>query len=212
MLKITYALLVVTAFIVGAWAALPPTLTPQPQIVVAVTKVALSPTVEPTATKVNVLATTEAKLSATPQPTAFIGLQTKGPREVFIVRLSYYWPPLGGTNCHPNNWEPNANNARGPDGYLGRCVTLLMGENWRTWDRIGAACPPSIPLRSRIWIDGLQKSFYCVDRGGAVEDLPDDTRFIDILQDYSPWYPKATKIKDKYCPSTCFTSPAWLLE
>ena len=212
MLKITYALLVVTAFIVGAWAALPPTLTPQPQIVVAVTKVALSPTVEPTATKVNVLATTEAKLSATPQPTAFIGLQTKGPREVFIVRLSYYWPPLGGTNCHPANWEPNANNARGPDGYLGRCVSLLMGENWRTWDRIGAACPPSIPLRSRIWIDGLQKSFYCVDRGGAVEDLPDGTRFIDILQDYSPWYPKASKIKDKYCPSTCFTSPAWLLE
>lgn len=212
MLKITYALLVGMAFLFGALTAFVPTPTRPPQIVVAATEAAPSATVQPTAIKVNALATTEAKLSATAQPTAFLGLQTKGTPEVFVVRLSYYWPPLGGTNCHPNNWVPNADGARSPDGYLGRCVSLLMGENWRTWDRIGAACPPSIPLRSRIWIDGLQKSFYCVDRGGAVEDLPDGTRFIDILQDFAPWYPKASKIKDKYCPSTCFTSPAWLLE
>lgn len=141
----------------------------------------------------------------TPPPTPYAPVGRTGPYKEFTVRLSYYWPPFGGTNCHPANWqEPTPGNP-------GKCVTHLAGEPWSTWVKIGAACPPSIPLNSRIHIIALNKSFYCVDRGGAIQTLPDGTAFVDLLQPDAPYLHKGPIIKDKYCPSGCYTSKAYIL-
>lgn len=94
----------------------------------------------------------------------------------------------------------------------GVCKSLLLGEPWSTWLNIGAACPMSIPLRSRIYIEELNKSFYCVDRGGAIQDLPDGSKFIDLLQKSAAWYPDAVIITDRYCPSGCFLANGYVLE
>jgi len=122
------------------------------------------------------------------------------------LRLSYYNPALGGTNCHPANWVAAHN------GMQGVCKSLLLGEPWSTWLNIGAACPMSIPLRSRIYIEELNKSFYCVDRGGAIQDLPDGSKFIDLLQKSAAWYPDAVIVTDRYCPSGCFLANGYVLE
>ena len=53
----------------------------------------------------------------TPTMTPFIGLLDVEPVR-FIARLSYYWPPLGGTNCHYANWRN------------GLCMTRLLGQPW----------------------------------------------------------------------------------
>lgn len=143
----------------------------------------------------------------TPEAKPFVGLPRDGGFRNFTVRVSHYWPALGGTNCWPANWIKDALHPMG-----GVCRTKLLGEAWSSWAGVGAACPPSVKLRQRIWVDKLQRSYYCVDRGGAIEDLPDGTRFIDLLIPAPVWWPNADVIKDRYCPSGCLTSMAWVLE
>ena len=134
-----------------------------------------------------------------PTPTPFIGLLDVEPSR-FTARLSYYWPPLGGTNCHHANWRN------------GLCMTLLLGQPWSDWAGAGAACPPSIPLKARVYIERLKRSYYCVDRGGAIDDMPDGTKFIDLLQDRPPTFPDwdIGIIVDMYCPRGCYTSEAYV--
>lgn len=134
-----------------------------------------------------------------PTPTPFIGLLDVEPAR-FTARLSYYWPPLGGTNCHHANWRN------------GLCMTLLLGQPWSDWAGAGAACPPSIPLKARVYIERLKRSYYCVDRGGAIDDMPDGTKFIDLLQDRPPTFPDwdIGIIVDMYCPRGCYTSEAYV--
>ena len=135
----------------------------------------------------------------TPTMTPFIGLLDVEPAR-FTARLSYYWPPLGGTNCHHANWRN------------GLCMTLLLGQPWSDWAGAGAACPPSIPLKARVYIERLKRSYYCVDRGGAIDDMPDGTKFIDLLQDRPPTFPDwdIGIIVDMYCPRGCYTSEAYV--
>ena len=155
--------------------------------------------------KALIILTLWATLNTRPVPTPFSPAPRTGPRQLFTVRLSHYWPPLGGTNCHPAHWqEPTQGNP-------GQCNASLAGEPWSTWVKIGAACPPEIPLTTQIYIIELKKAFYCIDRGGAVQTLPDKTLFIDILKPDANYIHKGNIIKDKYCPSGCYTSKAYLL-
>ena len=155
--------------------------------------------------KALIILTLWATLNTRPVPTPFSPAPRTGPRQLFTVRLSHYWPPLGGTNCHPAHWqEPTQGNP-------GQCNATLAGEPWSTWVKIGAACPPEIPLTTLIYIIELKKAFYCIDRGGAVQTLPDKTLFIDILKPDANYIHKGNIIKDKYCPSGCYTSKAYLL-
>jgi hypothetical protein len=94
----------------------------------------------------------------------------------------------------------------------GTCRSKLLGEPWSSWVGVGAACPPSVDLRQRIFVEKLNKSFYCVDRGGAIQDLYDGTSFIDLLQPAPAWWPDAEVITDFLCPSGCITSPAYVME
>ena len=159
-----------------------------------------TPTATPTPTK-------EPRRQPTSKPpTPFTALASVTPRPM-LVRLSWYWPALGGTNCYPTNWITDLEHP-----YGGVCRTKLLGQPWSDWAGAGAACPPSVALRSRIYVERLKKSFYCVDRGGAIEDLPDGTKFIDLLQDWPITFPDWDKgiIVDAYCPRGCYVSEAYV--
>ena len=108
------------------------------------------------------------------------------------LRLSYYWPAWGGTNCFPTNFKD------------GHCTSWIYGKHWYEWRDIGMACSPKIKLGTKIYIEELKKTFMCVDRGGAIEDLPDGTSFVDLLQTEHPYVYKGVVVKDKWCPSGCF--------
>ena len=108
------------------------------------------------------------------------------------LRLSYYWPAWGGTNCFPTNFKD------------GHCTSWIYGKHWYEWRDIGMACSPKIKLGTKIYIEELKKTFMCVDRGGAIEDLPDGTSFVDLLQTTHPYVHKGVVVKDKWCPSGCF--------
>ncbi len=131
-----------------------------------------------------------------------------GPKEfqVFTVRVSYYYPALGGTNCYPANWVRDLTHPLG-----GVCKSKLLGAPWSDWMNVGAACPPSIALRQRVHIEALNRSYYCVDRGGAIQDLYDGSKFIDLLLPEPPWWADAEVITDYLCPSGCLTSKAWIV-
>ena len=111
---------------------------------------------------------------------------------IIKLRLSYYWPAWGGTNCFPGNYKD------------GHCSSWIYGKHWYEWSGIGMACSPKIKLGTKIYIQELKKTFMCVDRGGAIEDLPDGTSFVDLLQWEAPYIYKGTIVKDKWCPSGCF--------
>ncbi len=115
-----------------------------------------------------------------------------------VVRLSYYWPDLGGTNCHESNWRKDTN----------KCVTNLYGKPWQHWENKGAACPVKYPLGTKLWITRLKKTVVCVDRGGGIVTLLDGTSFLDLLQRNHIWVPdwKERVLRDTWCPSGCYWS------
>ena len=125
----------------------------------------------------------------------------------FVVRISYYWPAYGGTNCYPANWIRDSQHPLG-----GICRSKLLGSPWSDWTGYGAACSPKIKLGDRIYIERINKVVACVDRGGAIEDLPDGTSFVDLLMPNMPWIRdwKVNIIRDVYCPRGCYTSNAWI--
>ena len=86
-----------------------------------------------------------------------------------------------------------------------------MAETMYAAPGVGLAAP-QIGVRQRIFVEKLNKSFYCVDRGGAIQDLYDGTSFIDLLQPAPAWWPDAEVITDFLCPSGCITSPAYVME
>lgn len=123
----------------------------------------------PTMTPENTLVpkSTETKvptLSATEMQTNFKA------EAVGKARYSYYWPPLGGANCH------------------GDCIYMANGLPWRNYIGFAIACPESFPFGTRI--RHLGKIYECMDRGGAIVWLDDNTFWIDFLdsrQRYPFW-------------------------
>jgi hypothetical protein len=92
----------------------------------------------PTFTPVAVVPTPTRVLPAptlTPTPSV-------APRHAVVLGYSYYWPPLGGANCHSDSWQD------------GRCSAVLLGLPWERWEGIGIALSPDllryIPLGSCV--------------------------------------------------------------
>lgn len=87
-------------------------------------------------------------------------------------KFSYYWPPLGGTNC---------------DIQFGKEECLYVADGTRVVDRIGIgwACDVSIPLGSIIEIVELDLFGICVDRGYTIrQDAKDGLFWFDHLMEW----------------------------
>lgn len=83
------------------------------------------------------------------------------------VKLSHYWPPLGGPNC-----------ARF---VAGVCVSrTASGERWQDWTGTGAACVPEWPFGTILTLPGGEH-FTCVDRGGAIVTGADGVPWVDLM-------------------------------
>ena len=97
----------------------------------------------------------------TPQPTT-TPIHLDG-----FVKVSRYWPPLGGINC-----------AFDRDGKcLSRMASLLP---WQNWVYKATACVPEWPFGTLVIIDG--RTWICLDRGGRIvydKGVP----WVDLLTD-----------------------------
>ena len=175
--------LVVSALAISAFAGGLYYVVSRPEPVPVVAAVPTATALPPTATTVPTqVPTPTAEPSAVPTP---IG-------RTYRLRLSHYWPALGGTNCHATEWVD------------GKCNTQLAGKPWLEWAGIGAACPKEIPAGTEISIAALGRSVICVDQGGAIEVVADGSFFIDLIQREGFFLPGVEVIKDLYCPQTCF--------
>lgn len=122
----------------------------------------------------------------TPEPTA----------EPLQARLSFYWPPNLGPNCHPDNIVD------------GQCTSWLTdGKRWHHWswwhERYATvACPREYPLGTKFYIPALKNTFLCNDRGGAVSTIEHDGSVrLDILQPNPIWVPDGEVVRDKFSPA-----------
>jgi len=130
------------------------------------------------------------------QPTVTDTAEHEGER--IWVRLSHYWPPLLGVNCHPANV------------HNGKCYASLYGREWQEWVGVGLACPMEWPLGTEWHIPALGKTFVCVDRGGAIQSLEDGSLFVDLLQPDIPYVHNGTIVRDQYSPSGAYLVEAWV--
>lgn len=67
------------------------------------------------------------------------------------------------------------------------------------------------PLGTKLYLVRLKRIVICVDRGGAIVQLPDGTAFVDILDTQAPFVKdwKRNIIRDKFCPSGCYWTLAY---
>lgn len=80
----------------------------------------------------------------------------KGGGENVKVKVSYYWPPLGGTNCSQF--------------VNGECISrMASGEPWQEWVDKAIACAPQYPFGTIFVIEG--RVWICKDRGGAIQQI-----------------------------------------
>jgi hypothetical protein len=87
--------------------------------------------------------------------------------EAVAVRLSHYWPPLGGVNCFRY--------------VAGECISrMASGERWQDWIGRAAACPPEWPFLTRLTLPGGEE-FICLDRGGKIVVGADGVPWVDLL-------------------------------
>jgi hypothetical protein len=108
------------------------------------------------ATIVGGLVTPSPTAQPTPAPTSTPQIDPTPVRPTLTVYYSYYYPPLGGANCHTANW------------VNGECAdTTASGQKWTTWlNAGGAACPLSWPIFTRFEVlsPTLKAGVYtCVD-------------------------------------------------
>jgi len=138
--------------------------------------------------------------TAEPEPTVTATAEHEGQR--VQVRLSHYWPPLLGVNCH----RANVHN--------GQCHASLYGKEWQEWVGVGLACPMEWPLGTEWHIPALGKTFICVDRGGAIQRLDDQHRsaFVDLLQPDIPYVHNGTVVRDQHSPSGAYLVEAWVTQ
>ena len=96
----------------------------------------------------------------------------KEQREYIDIRVSHYWPPLGGVNCLT---------------YLnGECVSKMAnGRAWQNHVGQAIACPPEWEFGTKIVV--YDKEWTCMDRGGMIKydrgipwiDMLTDTAVVD---------------------------------
>ena len=150
---------------------------------------------------VTIATNTAVPIPPTPEPTVEPQLR---------ARLSYYWPPNLGPNCHPDNIVD------------GECTSWLTdGTRWHPWSwwhekYATVACPSDWKLGTRFYIPALQKTYICIDRGGAISILPDNTFFLDILQSEPPWVQDGVDgnsiVRDEYSPSGSYVVDVIIVE
>ena len=111
------------------------------------------------------------------------------------ARLSHYWPAWGPPNCHSTNW------------HNGICSAALYdGNRFREWQEyvgIGLACPIEFKLGTEFNIPGFGQ-FICIDRGGAINILPDGTFFLDLLTTEQPYIRGGEIIEDIFSPAGAY--------
>lgn len=95
------------------------------------------------------------------------------------VKISWYWPPLGGTNC--GVWQN------------GQCVSrMASGARWQDWVGRAIACPPQWKFGTKVVLPN-GSVWTCMDRGGAIHYNGGIT-WIDLLTNHTP-YPFGTVVK-----------------
>ena len=158
-----------------------------------------TPPVVPTATLPNpAVSTTLPPPTVTPEPTA---TATEVPK--LRARLSHYWPKWGGPNCHSANWDGEACNAVLTDGK--------QWQHWSYWANVGTACPREFE-RGTVFRIPEFGDYICIDRGGAINMLPDGTFFLDLLTSTQPYIPDGEVIRDKYSPGGAYVVEVEVLE
>ena len=146
----------------------------------------LASVAEPTSTLPNpAVSTVMPTITPTIVPTA-----TNAPQ--LRARLSHYWPAWGPPNCIGINW----------DGVT--CASLLTdSKQWQHWsyyaDKQSTACPKEFKLGTIFRIEGYG-DYKCVDRGGAINILPDGTFFLDLMTPHIPYIKGGEVVRDQYSP------------
>lgn len=96
---------------------------------------------------------------------------------MITVKVSNYWPKLGGVNC--SNF------------VNGACVSrMASGLPWQDYINSAAACPPEWPFHTQVMVNG--QVWECLDRGGKIQ-IVDGVAWIDLLQEHAD-YPFGTLI------------------
>ena len=102
----------------------------------------------------------------TPQAIVEATLVPEKPLTKFItVKVSHYWPDLGGVNCLTFK-----------DGH---CVSRMAnGKSWESGVGVSIACPPELKMGTRIRI--LDRIWTCADRGSKIT-MVDGKYWVDML-------------------------------
>ena len=87
------------------------------------------------------------------------------------LRMSSYWPPLGGANCGQ---------------FIGGvCLSkMASGLAWQDWEGVGMACPEELEFGTKIKIG--DQTWECQDLGGAIVKIG-DFYWVDLLTTNSPY-------------------------
>lgn len=95
------------------------------------------------------------------------------------VKISNYWPPLGGVNCAKYT--------------NGECVsTMANGETWQSCkDKNCLACPTDFNFGATFVIS--ETEWVCTDRGSKITKVNDNTYWVDLLVE-TPIVPYGTVI------------------
>ncbi len=117
---------------------------------------------------------------------------TQAPNTV-RARLSHYWPQYGPPNCIEINWDGATCSSK-----------LWDGEVYKHWSYFAqfktTACPGEYELGTIFEIPGFGR-YKCIDRGGAIETLPDGSIFLDLLTWEMPYIKGGETVRDIYSPS-----------
>ena len=123
------------------------------------------------------------------------------------ARLSYYWPPNLGPNCHPDNV------------VNGECTSWLTDgsgrwHHWSWWHEKYAtvACPSEFPLGTKFYIPELKNTYLCIDRGGLIHRLDDGSFRLDLLQREPPWIKGGRIVRDRWSPAGAFLVDVIIVE
>jgi len=93
--------------------------------------------------------------------------------EKIQIKVSRYWPPLGGTNC--SSWN-------------GEICTSKMASNerWEYYVDRAVACPDELPFWTKVYV--FDQEWLCLDRGGKIDKI-NNVYWIDFLSEktYQPY-------------------------
>ena len=88
------------------------------------------------------------------------------------AHMSHYTPWTGGTNC--SNF------------VNGQCISrMASGQRWQDWVGRATACPKEFPFWTVFTLPGGEK-FVCLDRGGKIVTLSDESIWLDLLVEQAP--------------------------